>query len=69
LSQDALEKLQVLLEEFFLLLERLGGLLVLPDLRGGQTAVYPFELSRLVIEVKENLGPLRLARRGRAASI
>jgi hypothetical protein len=65
LAQDALEELEVLLEELLLLLEGLGRLLVLPDLRGGQAGVYRLELGGLVFEVKENLGPLRLSRRGR----
>ena len=49
LAEDALEELKGLLEEFLLLLEGLGGLLVLPDLGGGQPDVRRFELSRLVV--------------------
>jgi hypothetical protein len=66
---DALEELKVLLQELLFLLERLRGLLVLPDLRRGETGVYLLELGGLLIEVKENLGPPRLSRRGRGASI
>ena len=65
LGEDALEELDVLFEELLLLLERLGRLLVLPDLGGGQADVYRLEFDGLVIEVKENLGPLRAFRRGR----
>jgi hypothetical protein len=64
LAEDALEELEVLLEELLPLLERLGQLLVLPDLGRGQAGVYRFELGGLVIEVKENLEPLRPFRRG-----
>jgi len=66
LAEDALEELEVLLEELLPLLQRLRNLLVLPDLGGGQAAAYRLELGRLGIEVKENLGPLRLSRRGRS---
>jgi len=65
LRQDALEELEILLQELLLLLEGLGGLLVLPDLGRGQAGVDGIELYGLVIQVKENLGPLRLWRRGR----
>jgi hypothetical protein len=65
LGQDALEELDVLLEALFLLLEGLRNLLVLPDLGRGQAGVYRVPLGVLVIEVKENLGPLRSSRRGR----
>jgi len=65
LGQDLLEEMDVLLEEFFLLLEGLRGLLVLPDLRRGEAGVYRIPFGVLVIEVKENLGPLRSSRRGR----
>jgi hypothetical protein len=65
LDEDALEELDVLFEELLLLLEGLGRLLVLPDLGGGQADVYRLEFDGLVIEVKENLGPLRAFRRGR----
>jgi hypothetical protein len=64
LAEDALEELEVLLEELLLLLERLGQLLVLPDLGRGQAGVYRFELGGLMSEVKENLEPLRPFRRG-----
>jgi hypothetical protein len=64
LAEDALEELDVLLEELLPLLEGLGQLLVLPDLGRGQARVYRPELAGLVIEVKENLGPLRPSRRG-----
>jgi hypothetical protein len=64
LAQDALEELQVLFEQLLALLEGLGQLLVLPDLGRGQAGVYRRELGVLVIEVKENLGPLRPSRRG-----
>jgi hypothetical protein len=65
LAKDLPEELDVLFEEFFLRLEGLGDLLVLPDLRRGQARVYRFPLGVLVIEVKENPGPLRLSRKGR----
>jgi len=65
LGQDALEEQEVFLEELLLLLEGLGCLLVLPNLGGGQALVDGGELGGFVIEVKENLGPLRLSRRGR----
>jgi hypothetical protein len=67
LGEDALEELGVLFEELLLLLEGLGRLLVLPDLGGGQAGVYRRELGGLVIQVKENLGPLRSWRRGRSS--
>jgi hypothetical protein len=65
LGQDALEELDVLFKELLFLLERLGRFLVLPDLGRSQADVYRLELDGLVIEVKENLGPLRASRRGR----
>jgi hypothetical protein len=65
LAEDALEELEVLLEELLLLLEGLGDFLVLPDFGGGQAGAYGRELGALVVQVKENLGPLRLSRRGR----
>jgi hypothetical protein len=68
-AEDALEELGLLLQELLLLLEGLGRLLVLPDLRRGQLGVYGLKLGVLVIEVKENLGPLRLSRRGRRGGI
>jgi hypothetical protein len=49
LAEDTLEELEILLEELLLLLEGLGGLLVLPDLGRGQPNVRRFELSRLVV--------------------
>jgi hypothetical protein len=64
-AEDALEELDLLFQELLLLLEGLGGLLVLPDVGRGETGVYGLEIGGLVIEVKENLGPLRLSRRGR----
>jgi hypothetical protein len=64
-AEDALEEQDLLLEELLLLLEGLGRFLVLPDLGRGQLGVQGLELGLLVIEVKENLGPLRLSRRGR----
>jgi hypothetical protein len=64
-AEDALEEQDLLLQELLLLLEGLGRLLVLPDLGRGQPGVQGFEFGLLVIEVKENLGPLRLSRRGR----
>jgi len=67
LDEDPLEELDVLFEELFLLLKGLGGLLVLPDLGRGEPGVYRLQIGILVIEVKENLGPLRLSRRGRSA--
>jgi hypothetical protein len=65
LDENALEELEVLLQELFLLLQRLGRLLVLPDLGQGQPGVYRRELGGLMFEVKENLGPLRSWRKGR----
>jgi hypothetical protein len=64
-AEDALEELDLLFQELLLLLEGLGGLLVLPNVGRGETGVYGLEIGGLVIEVKENLGPLRLSRRGR----
>jgi hypothetical protein len=64
-AEDALEELELLFEELLLLLQRLRGLLVLPDLGGSQAGVQRLELGALMIEVKENPGPLRLSRRGR----
>jgi hypothetical protein len=64
-AKDALEEQDLLLQELLLLLEGLGRLLVLPDLRRGQLGDYGLKFGVLVIEVKENLGPLRLSRRGR----
>jgi hypothetical protein len=64
-AEDALEEQELLLQELLLLLEGLGRLLVLPDLGRGQLDVQGLEFGLLVIEVKENLGPLRLSRRGR----
>lgn len=49
LGQDALEELEVLLEELLLLLEGLGRLLVLPDLGGGQAVIDRGQLGGLVI--------------------
>jgi len=65
LVEDLLEEPDILLEELFLLLEGLGGFLVPPDLGRGQTGVYGFALGGLAFQVKENLGPLRLSRKGR----
>jgi hypothetical protein len=66
LAEDLLEELEVLFEELLLLLEGLRGLLVLPDLGRAKPGVYRVPFGGLVIEVKENLGPLRLSRRGRS---
>jgi hypothetical protein len=49
LGQDPSEELDILLEELLLLLEGLGGLLVLPDLGRGQTGRRRFELGRLAV--------------------
>jgi hypothetical protein len=65
LAEDLLEELEVLFEKLLLLLKGLRGLLVLPDLGRAEPGVYRLPLGGLVIEVKENLGPLRLWRRGR----
>jgi len=65
LAEDLPEELDVLLEELLLLLEGLRGFLVLPDLGRGQPGVYRRPLGVLAVQVKENLGPLRLSRRGR----
>jgi hypothetical protein len=64
-AEDALEELDLLFQELLLLLEGLGGLLVLPDVGRREPGVYGLEIGGLAIEVKENLGPLRLSRRGR----
>jgi hypothetical protein len=48
LAEDLLEELDVLLEELLLLLEGLGGFLVLPDLGGGQAGVDRFPRGVLV---------------------
>jgi len=64
-AEDALEELELLFEELLFLLQGLRELLVLPDIGRGQAGVYRLEIGVLVIEVKENLGPLRLSRRGR----
>jgi hypothetical protein len=48
LAEDLLEELDVLLEELLLLLEGLGGFLVLPDLGRGQASVDRFPLGVLV---------------------
>jgi hypothetical protein len=65
LAEDLTEEMDVLFEELLLLLEGLRSLLVLPDLGRGQPDVYRRPFGVLAIEVKENLGPLRLSRRGR----
>jgi hypothetical protein len=65
MAEDALVEQELLLQELLLLLKSLGRLLVLPDLGRGQLGVQDLEFGLLVIEVKENLGPLRLSRRGR----
>jgi hypothetical protein len=67
LGENALEEQEVLFEELFLLLEALGGLLVLPNLGRGQAGVYGLEARGLGTEVKENLGPLRPWRRDRSS--
>jgi hypothetical protein len=66
LAEDLLEELEVLFEELLLLLKGLRGLLVLPDRGRAEPGVYRLPLGGLAIEVKENLGPLRLSRRGRS---
>jgi hypothetical protein len=48
LADDLPEKLDVLLQQLFFLLQGLGGLLVLPDLGRGQPGGGRFELRRLV---------------------
>jgi len=65
LAEDLTEEMDVLFEELLFLLEGLRSLLVLPDLGRGQPDVYCRPFGVLAIEVKENLGPLRLSRRGR----
>jgi hypothetical protein len=44
LAEDPFEELKVLFEEFFLLLEGLRGLLILPDLGRGQPGVQLLKL-------------------------
>jgi hypothetical protein len=63
------EELEVALEPLFLLLEGLGGLLVLPDFRRGQAQVDRIALGSFMIDVKENPAALRTCRsRYRGAS-
>jgi hypothetical protein len=62
LLPDPGEKLDVAFEPLFLLLEGLGGLLVLPDLRGGEAQVQGIAFGFFVIEVKENPAALRTCR-------
>jgi hypothetical protein len=64
LAEDPLEELEILLEELFPLLKGLRSLLVLPDLGRGQPGVQLLQFGVLVVEVKENLEPLRSSRRG-----
>jgi hypothetical protein len=49
LGQDAAEELEVLFEELLLLLEDLGGFLVLPRLGRGQPGRRRFEFGRLAV--------------------
>ena len=49
LGQDLTEEMDILLEELLLLLEGLGGLLVLPYLGRGQADAGRFELGRLAV--------------------
>jgi len=49
LGLDLAEKMDILLEELLLLLEGLGGLLVLPYLGRGQADAGRFELGRLAV--------------------
>jgi hypothetical protein len=56
------EKLEVAFEALLLLLEGLGGLLVLPDLRGREAQVQGIAFGFFMIEVKENPAALRTCR-------
>jgi hypothetical protein len=62
---DLYEKLEVSLEPFLFLLKGLGGLLVLPDLRGGEAQVDRVAFGFFMIEVKESPAALRTCRRSR----
>jgi hypothetical protein len=66
---EELGELKVLFEPLLLLLEGLGGLLVLPDLRGGQAGVEGIPFGLLASEVKESPGPLRASRRVRRGGL
>jgi hypothetical protein len=60
---DLSEELEVVLEPLFFLLEGLGGLLVLPDLRRSEALVNRFAFGFFMIEVKESPAALRICRR------
>jgi hypothetical protein len=63
LLPDPAEELKVALEPLLFLLEGLGGLLVLPDLRRSETLVDGVEFGFFIVEVKENPAALRTWRR------
>jgi len=60
---DPFKFLDVADEPFLGLLEGLGALLVLPDLRGSELGVQGIEFGFLAIDVKENLGGPRTWRK------
>lgn len=62
---DLSEELEVPLEPLFFLLEGLGGLLVLPDLRRGEPLVDRVAFGFFMIEVKGSPAALRTCRRSR----
>jgi hypothetical protein len=62
LFADSSEELEVALEALLFLLERLGGLLVLPDLRRREALVDRVALGSFMIEVKESPAALRTCR-------
>jgi hypothetical protein len=62
LFADPSEELEVALEALLFLLERLGGLLVLPDLRRREALVDRVALGSFMIEVKESPAALRTCR-------
>jgi hypothetical protein len=62
---DLSEELEVPLEPLLFLLKGLGGLLVLPDLRGGEALVDRVAFGFFMIEVKESPAALRTCRRSR----
>jgi hypothetical protein len=62
---DLAEELEVALEPLFFLLEGLGGLLVLPDFRRGETLVDRVAFGSFMIDVKESPAALRTWRSSR----
>ncbi len=60
LGVDLVEELEFAFKPFFVLLEGLERLLVLPSLGIGEPAVQGIEIGFFAIEVKENLGVPRI---------